>query len=65
MQADFNPPPPPTVPIDPDKFQEMVTERAYFKAEKRGFIPGHEIEDWLEAECEIRNQCFYWFQEAE
>lgn len=43
----------------------MVAERAYCKAEKRGFAPGHEIEDWLEAELEIRNQYFYWFQDAE
>ncbi|MGZ8199867.1 MAG: DUF2934 domain-containing protein, partial [Methylosarcina sp.] len=35
----------------------MVKERAFFKAEKRGFEPGHEMEDWCEAEKEIRNQC--------
>jgi hypothetical protein len=66
MQSGFNPTHPSrTVPIDPDKFREMVAERAYCKAEKRGFIPGHEMEDWLEAEQEIKNQCFYWFQEIE
>lgn len=43
----------------------MVAERAYCKAEKRGFVAGHEIEDWLEAELEIRNQYFYWFQDVE
>jgi len=47
--------------IDPDKFREMVAERACFKAEKRGFAAGHEMEDWLEAEWEVGNQCFYWF----
>ena len=26
---------------------------AYFKAEKRGFAPGHALDDWLEAEREI------------
>jgi hypothetical protein len=26
---------------------------AYFKAEKRGFAPGHMWEDWLEAEREV------------
>jgi hypothetical protein len=46
--------------IDPDEFREMVTERAYCKAEKRGFEPGYEMDDWLEAEQEIRNQCRYW-----
>lgn len=52
-------------PIAPDTFREMVAERAFCKAEKRGFVAGHELEDWLEAEQEIENQCFYWFQEAE
>ncbi len=49
--------------IDPVEFSEMVAERAYYKAEQRGFVAGHEIEDWLEAEQELRNQCFYWFHE--
>ncbi len=43
----------------------MIAERAYCKAEKRGFVAGHEMEDWLEAEWEIRNQYFYWFQDEE
>ena len=47
--------------IDLDKFREMVAERAWFKAEKRGFTTGHEMEDWIEAEWEVGNQCFYWF----
>lgn len=50
--------------IDPDKFRGMVAERAYFKAEKRGFVAGHEIEDWLEAEQEVSNQCHHWSQEV-
>ncbi len=51
--------------MDPEKFKAMVTERAFFKAEKRGFEPGHELEDWLEAEKEISNQCRYWCQEVD
>jgi len=49
--------------IDPNEFREMVTERAFFKAQKRGFATGHELDDWLEAEREISNQCRYWKQE--
>ncbi len=30
-----------------------VAEAAYFIAERRGFGPGHELEDWLAAEAEI------------
>ena len=26
---------------------------AYFRAERRGFAPGHELDDWLAAEDEI------------
>lgn len=51
--------------IDKEKFHKMVAERAYCKAEKRGFIDGHEMDDWLEAESEIENQYFYWSQDAE
>jgi hypothetical protein len=29
-----------------------IAECAFYKAEKRGFEPGHELEDWLEAEQE-------------
>ena len=29
-----------------DDFREMVAVNAYYKAEKRGFIPGHEMDDW-------------------
>ncbi len=31
----------------------MIAEAAYFKAEKRGFTPGMEMLDWLDAEREI------------
>jgi len=51
--------------IDKEKLQKMIAERAYSKAEKRGFASGHELEDWLEAESEIKNQYFYWFQDVE
>ncbi len=27
-----------------------IAELAYFKAEERGFEPGHELDDWLAAE---------------
>lgn len=31
----------------------MIQEAAYYRAEKRSFAPGHEVEDWAEAEREI------------
>lgn len=35
---------------------EMIAEAAYFKAEKRGFRPGMEMLDWLDAEREIMDR---------
>ena len=32
---------------------QMIAEAAYYKAEKRGFDPGHELQDWLEAKIDI------------
>jgi hypothetical protein len=49
--------------IDPDKFRKMIAECAYYKAEKRGFALGREMEDWLEAEQEVHKLSFYWTQE--
>jgi len=36
----------------PDR-NARIAELAYYKAESRGFEPGHEMEDWLEAEREL------------
>jgi len=32
---------------------EKIAELAYLKAERRGVMPGHELDDWLEAEQEV------------
>jgi len=31
----------------------MIAEAAYLRAERRGFLAGHEEEDWLAAEKEV------------
>jgi hypothetical protein len=46
--------------IDLDEFREMVAVNAYYRAEKRGFEDGHEMDDWLEAEQKIKIQRRYW-----
>jgi len=33
-----------------------IAESAYLKAERRGFVPGHELEDWLAAEIEVEQR---------
>lgn len=40
------------VPDDEDKVSRIAIA-AYYKAEARGYVPGHEVQDWLEAEAEI------------
>ena len=40
----------PSVPTDRESLVRMV---AYLRAERRGFAPGYEIEDWLAAEAEV------------
>lgn len=32
---------------------EMIAVAAYFRAEKRGFAPGNELDDWLQAKAEL------------
>ena len=31
----------------------LIRQAAYLRAERRGFAPGHERDDWLQAEREI------------
>jgi hypothetical protein len=50
--------PPHSVPFPEDTINQKIAEAAYFRAERRGFAPGYEIEDWLEAEKEIRSGSF-------
>ena len=35
---------------------ERVARSAYFRAEARGFAPGRELDDWIEAEAELGAQ---------
>jgi hypothetical protein len=40
--------------FDPSSSREaLIATAAYYRAEKRGFQPGHEMQDWLAAEREI------------
>ena len=34
--------------------EERIAVLAYYKAERRGFVGDHELEDWLEAERELK-----------
>jgi hypothetical protein len=39
--------------IEPARRHTLICEAAYFRAERRGFCPGQELDDWLAAESEI------------
>lgn len=39
--------------IEPERRHAMIAEAAFFQAERRGFAPGCELDDWLAAEREI------------
>jgi hypothetical protein len=41
---------------NPQFLQRMIEEAAYYRAEKRGFAPGNDFLDWLEAEREVRTR---------
>ena len=36
-----------------DTRTEMIEKSAYQLAKNRGFVPGHELDDWLAAEFEV------------
>lgn len=36
-----------------DEKQHLIAEAAYYRAMRRSFMPGNELEDWLDAEVEI------------
>lgn len=33
--------------------RQLIEEQAYYMAERRGFAPGRELEDWLAAEAKV------------
>ena len=37
----------------PEEIRKLIAEAAYYRAKERGFAPGHELEDWVEAESEV------------
>jgi hypothetical protein len=37
----------------PEEIRRLIAETAYYRAMERGFEPGHELEDWIEAESEV------------
>lgn len=42
--------------VSAERRHAMIAEAAYFLAQRRGFTPGYELEDWLEAEKQVARQ---------
>jgi hypothetical protein len=40
--------------LSAEEIYRLIQETAYYKAKARGFAPGHEVQDWIEAEAEVR-----------
>ena len=36
--------------------EQLIAEIAYFRSEQRGFEPGDDLRDWLDAEAEIKSR---------
>lgn len=39
-----------------DELEPMIAEAAYYIAERRGFEPGHDVDDWLQAQAEVMDR---------
>jgi hypothetical protein len=42
--------------LSAEEREQMIAQAAYYRAQKRNFEPGRELEDWLEAEAELNAQ---------
>jgi len=40
----------------PEELWKQIAEAAYYRAKARDFAPGGEVQDWIEAEAEVRNR---------
>ncbi len=39
--------------LSQEERRQMIADAAYYRAERRGFAPGGEVDDWLAAEKEV------------
>jgi hypothetical protein len=46
-------PKPDSIRASADDIRQLIAEAAYFRAKQRGFEPGHELDDWVQAESEV------------
>jgi hypothetical protein len=39
--------------VTAEERHQLIARAAYLRAERRGFVPGSELEDWFAAEAEV------------
>lgn len=39
--------------VSPAQREQMIREAAYYRYVRRGFVPGHDLDDWLAAEAQL------------
>ncbi len=44
---------PPRAKLTAEARHALIADAAYLRAERRGFVRGHETDDWLAAEAEV------------
>ena len=42
-----------SIGVTTEERHQLIAVAAYYRAERRGFGPGAELQDWLEAEVEV------------
>lgn len=42
--------------VSAEELRKLIAEAAYYRAKRRGFAPGHEEEDWVQAEAEVKER---------
>ena len=47
-------------PPSHDEIRGLIAEAAYHRARQRGFAPGRELQDWIEAEAEVMTRLGLW-----
>ena len=52
----FKAAPNPRAETSPKEIRQLIEQAAYYKAKERGFTPGHELDDWIAAEAEVRRR---------
>jgi hypothetical protein len=45
-----------TTEISAEERLQLIAKAAYFRSERRNFAPGCELDDWLDAETEIKQR---------